>query len=55
MSTDNYGAYAKPKLTADERTEISHRREEGESPMALAAEYNVSASTIKQIAKTERP
>jgi len=57
--TDHPGKYAQagnarpphwspPKLTSRQRTEISHRLADGETPRALALEYRVSTDTIRR-------
>jgi hypothetical protein len=36
------------KLTTQQRADITRRLEDGETPAALAAEYGVTASTIRR-------
>jgi hypothetical protein len=38
-----------PKLTTEQRAEITRRLSDGESPIDLAAEYGVTASRIRQL------
>lgn len=43
------GSWKPPKLTTEQRAEIARRLADGEAPIALAAEYGVTANRIRQL------
>jgi hypothetical protein len=43
------GPWQPPKLTTEQRAEITRRLTDGENPIELAREYGVTASRIRQL------
>jgi hypothetical protein len=54
LTPRNPHRYAASKLTPAEREQIACRRMDGETVLALAAEYGVSTHTIRRVEPHER-